>query len=61
MTMEKNTKREMVLEYLEKYPPYNPEPLGLDIRALSRYADELGKTPSELTSEEVDQFKSLEN
>ena len=51
----------MVLEYLEKYPPYNPEPLGLDIRALSRYADELGKTPSELTSEEVDQFKSLEN
>ena len=50
MTMEKNTKRKTILEYIEKYPPYQSvKNLGVDIRALSRYADEHGKTPAELT------------
>lgn len=58
MTMEKSIKRNTVLEYLDKYPPYKSvSNLGIDIRALSRYADEHGKTPAELTPEEVQQFK----
>ena len=36
MTMEKNTKRDAIPEYIEKYPPYKPHgDLGIDIRALS--------------------------
>lgn len=58
MTMEKNTKRSAVLEYIEKYPPYESiKNFGIDIRALSRYADEHGKLPVELTEEEVKQFR----
>lgn len=58
MTMVKNTKRDAILEYIEKYPPYKPHgDLGIDIRALSRYADEHGKKPADLTPEEVEQFK----
>ena len=58
MTMEKSIKRNAILEYIEKYPPYQSvKNFGIDIRALSRYADEHGKTPAELTQEEVQQFK----
>ena len=58
MTMEKSIKRNAVLEYIEKYSPYQSvKNLGIDIRALSRYADEHGKAPAELTQEEVQQFK----
>ena len=58
MIIEKNSKRKDVLEYIKKYPPYQSvKELGVDIRALSRYADEHGKTPAELTQEEVQQFK----
>ena len=58
MTMVKNIKRNSVLEYIEKDPPYQSvKNLGIDIRALSRYADEHGKTPANLTQEEVQQFK----
>lgn len=56
--MEKRTEKGFVFEYIEKYPPYySLKNLGIDIRALSRYADEHGKMPAELTLEEVLQFK----
>ena len=58
MTMEKSIKRDSILKYIKKYPPYKSvKNLGIDIRGLSRYADEHGKTPVELTQEEVQQFK----
>ncbi len=58
MTMAKNTKIDPILEYIEKYPPYKSHvDLGIDIRALSRYADEHGKNPDELTEDEVKMFK----
>ena len=58
MIMEKSIKRNSVLEYIKEYPPYQSvKNLGVDIRALSRYADEHGKKPAELTQEEVQQFK----
>ena len=58
MTMEKSTKRSSVLDYIEKYPPYHSvKNFGIDIRALSRYADEHDKMPAELSPEEVMQFK----
>ena len=56
--MIKNSKNDLALEYIKRYPPYKAHvDLGIDIRALSRYADEHGKNPDELTEDEVKMFK----
>ncbi|WP_029232951.1 hypothetical protein [Butyrivibrio sp. VCB2006] len=56
---ERKARRDSILEYIKKYPPYkNQADLGIDIRALCRYADEHGKAPADLTPEEVERFNT---
>ncbi len=56
---EKNTRRDLILEYIKKNPPYESQgDLGIDIRALSKYARDYGKAPADLAPEEVEQFRT---
>ena len=58
MTMVKNTKKQEILDYIEKNPPYESKAdLGIDIMGLCRYAKAHGKRPADLTPEEAEQFK----
>ena len=50
MKTEKSIKDDKILNYIKQYPPYKSHgDLGIDIRALSRYADEHGKLPADLS------------
>ena len=56
--MVKNTKKQEILDYIEKNLPYKSQAdLGIDIMGLCRYAKAHGKRPSDLTREEAGQFK----
>ena len=58
MTMVKNTKKQEILDYIEKNPPYESQAdLEIDIMGLCRYAKAHGKRPADLTPEEAEQFK----
>lgn len=61
MKTEKSIKDDKILNYIKQYPPYKSHgDLGIDIRALSRYADEHGKLPADLSKEEIEQFKTYQ-
>lgn len=53
MTMEKNTKRQIVNEYISQYSPYESHPLGVNVGDVIRLAREKGCSINELTKEEV--------
>ena len=61
MTMTKTAtrfeRRQQVMDYIEKYNPYETSNLGYDVAAMCRYAKQKGVKVAELTKDEAELFK----